>query len=311
MDDEEESTEDSRDEENEEVSTDERIQIEDDQYVENADRFAFLRSDRSWICTVLANLIFAFIMGCVIALVVIYTPIYDFYRPPPFVPPEIWYSVDYLTQEVRYDFYKDKQPIKVAREICTLRNSTLLFFNSGFEEIELDCYLNSRDNAEDRQLKVWLNESAFIGGPPPFQGSVRYSSYKLPGDRPLSFNHINITANFTNANVDNGCDIQKNGPAIWAQQALEQVNSKVTVYDIVKVYGNNGIRSKYSKNGHNGCWNLTRSEHSVKETHNFICRKTVHPSAYATAWRNDPVLSNFTHRHISYSEVYCGIKSLF
>ena len=241
-------------------------------------------SDRSWTCIILGVVIFGIIAGAIAALIVTHTSIIEYYKPTPYVPPNKIFSVDYLWHDNRYDFYKEKETYDNARKICAMHNTTLLVFNSVEEEKEIDCYLNVRNNAEDRQLMIWLNETILFGGPLMYG---RFASF-------YSENREEVLVHTAETIKENGCDVQKDFNDRDAIREADQRNTTIeTIYNIVKMYGNHGLRASST----NGCWNFVRWNLAVNAKHNFICKAS-------TSTASAGLISSSNTR--LFSEVYCN-----
>jgi hypothetical protein len=247
--------------------------------------------DRSWTCILLANVVFGLIAGCIAALIVTQTSLITHFKPTPYHPPNTTFTVDYLWQGYRYHFYKTMETYEDAKKICEYHNTSLLVFDSNQEEKELDCYLNARNNAEEQQLSIWINETFLFGGP------FMYA-------RPASFFSDSREAVVLKANKiieENGCDVQDNfeeNQALWTE---DQQNSEAeTTYFIEKLYGNHGLRGP-KQGSTNGCWNFVRFNLAKEKKNFFICR-SINPTVQGTTTTTS--LSNF-QRHQFFSEKYC------
>ena len=288
--------------EDEDVVTTEPPQkvVKDDPMDPVTDKYGILRSDRSWSCIFIAVLFFSIVLGLCVALVVTRTGIVEYYRPSPYVPPPILYSVDYLGPGIRYSFYENTETIVTAREICRLRNSTLVVLNDA-DDLELDCYLNSRNMAEHRNLQLWLNETVLFGGPGLLSHSVRYASYIVPSN---VTHPDNISAAYQREFVRRGCDIAKDySKQIQDQFNRDQRSNETVTYNLVKVFGNNGVRTR-STGDRQGCWHLIRSNVAATLRFHVICRSSVDQSLFEAAKRKEPELSRNLTR--LFSRVYCN-----
>lgn len=244
--------------------------------------------DRGWSCILLANIVFGVIAGCIAALIVTQTGLITYFKPTPYNPPNTTFTVDYLWQGVRYDFYKNKETYKNAKKICEFHNTSLLVFDSKEEEKELDCYLNVKNNAEEEQLSIWMNETFVFGG-------------EMMYVRPASFFSDSREAVISKTNEiieENGCDVQENfseNQALWMD---DQQNSKVeTTYNIEKLYGNNGLRSP-KQDSTNGCWNFLRYNLAKEKRNFFICRS--YQAAQGTS-----SLATYSQQNQLFSKMYC------
>ena len=257
-------------------------------------RCAFCLHDDSHTCRCLSIVTFAVITIAIICLVYYNSPVMEYFYPTPYVTPNKTFSVDYISQSgYRYDFYEKKETYEMARKICEYHNTTLLVFNSSLEEREFDCYLNVRNNAEDKQVIVWLNETILFGGPLMY---ARFSSF-------ISENREDVLL-MTNLTIaENGCDVQKDygdRKAIWTADQENRRNE--TLYHIAKVYGNYGIRS--SKQGsRNGCWNFIRYDKAVDLKHTVVCRSLA-PVRKPTQ-SSSPALPGHSNKKL-FSEEYCN-----
>ncbi len=264
--------------------------------------YNFIRNDRSWTCIVISITFLGIVLGLSAALVYTNTGIHEYFNPPPFVPPNILYSVYDLIPRIRYDFYEKEETIEIARKICDSRNATILHFpnyivgskESLDEEDAFDCYMNFRNNAEDRNHSPWVNETLYLGGPPPlFFGSARYGSFQ-PTDQhktPASITEewVRITR------LKNGCDIKKGFHDLIKNVTEEMKSEKVTVINYVKRYGSYGVRLKnaYVTNMENGCWHEIEDP---QEKHLVVCRKElIGDSAYRAAVSKDPILKKWNY----------------
>lgn len=263
---------------------------QNDRIASHDTRCACCMDDRSWTCVLVGVITFGFIGGCIAALIVTQTGLMEYYRPTPYVPPNKAFSVDYLSQGYRYDFYKEKETYENAHRICELHNTSLLMFNSSQEEKEIDCYLNVRNNAEEEQLTLWLNETVIFGGPHMY---ARLASF-------FSHNREEVVLKTIQVFAENGCDIQKNfaeNQEMWT--ADQENNSTETTYYIEKLYGNNGLRSM-TQGGTNGCWNLVRWNLALAKKHNFICKSQ----------QADEIVDKVSYwgynQHKSFAKMYCN-----
>jgi len=263
--------------------------------------YNYLTNDHSWACIFTSFIVFGFVMGLIAALTYTDTGIYEYFNPPPFVPPNIFYSVEYLSPGIRYDFYEKKETIETARKICASRKSTPLYFTlhpvsqkSLDEENAFDCYMNFRNNAEDRNIDVWLNETLLRGGPPGvLQASVRYSSFQLTDQHETANSVVEEWRNLTT--IKNGCSIMKDFHNLLKNITEEMKSEMVTELSYVKRYGNHGLREKndFITNLENGCWHEVTN---ATEKHHVVCRKELSDDkAYRTAVSRDPILKGWNY----------------
>lgn len=262
----------------------------DDSVTQHDTTCACCMDDRSWTCILIGVVTFGFIAGCIVALIVTQTGLMEYYRPTPYVPPKKAFFVDYLWQGYRYDFYKEKETYENAQRICELHNTSLLTFNSNQEEKEIDCYLNVRNNAEEEQLVVWLNETIIFGGP---QMYARIASF-------YSDNREEVVLNTMRVIAENGCDLQKNVAENQATWTADQENNMTeTAYYIEKLYGNHGLRSVAQGNT-NGCWNLVRWNVALTKQRNFICK------SYRPDKTPNEIFSWGNTQYKSFANMYCN-----
>ena len=252
-------------------------------------------SDRSYTCFFLAIVISGIITGGSIGFFITQNKIMSYLRPPAYVPPEKYFSIDYLWPGHQYEFYKEKETAANAQKICQIYNTTLLTFSSVEEEIEFDCYMNVRNNAEDQQVILWLNETILFGGPLMY---ARLQSY-------YSENRQDVIRYTKKVLDENGCDIQQNFADRVAGWSIDQENRKAeTVYNIAKVYGNYGIRSK-KQGSRNGCWNMIRWNVSDTLKLNFACKRLIPvTTALDTSSLLSSALSPFYQKRL-FSHVHC------
>lgn len=258
--------------------------------------FRFCKSDDSNTCMSIAVATFAVICGATLALVITHSKILNYFRPPPWVPPEKFFSVDYLWPGSQYDFFKDKETHSNAKRICDYYNTTLLYFNSSQEEKEFDCYMNVRNNAEDKQVTLWLNETIIFGGPLKY---ARLGSF-------FSEDRQAVIRKTKQVLEENGCDVQKsfaNRQAIWL--ADQENNQTETVYNMAKVYGNYGLRHS-NQGSTNGCWNLIRSNATIHVKSHFACKQIIKtPVLMHQTLPGAHFLSSKAGGKL-FSEIYCG-----